>query len=124
VERDYNEYSGTVGILNSDHALVSNVRFEDIRVDLYSPGRRVVNLSINKSDWATSPRRGQIRDVEFKNITVYVGDGEGGEKQITGFGQNHQIDNITFNNFVIQGQPINDAATGKFTIRQFGSWRK
>ncbi len=116
-EMDYNNYTGAMGIYNSDNADISGVRFEDFRVDVYSANRRVINLSINNSTWSTSQTRGQIHDVYFKNISVTDDGGHGWENYISGFDNTHLISNVTFENLDFRGTPIIGVNEGNFTVK-------
>ncbi len=116
-EMDNNNYTGAMGIYNSDNAEISGVHFEDFRVDVYSANRRVINLSINKSTWGTSQTRGQIHDVYFKNISVVDDGGHGWENYISGFDNTHLISNVTFENLDFLGKPIIGVSEGNFTVK-------
>ena len=51
--------------LHCDAATVSNIRFENIRVE---ESRRLISLWIGKQIWSRDPDRGHIHDVTFADI--------------------------------------------------------
>jgi hypothetical protein len=87
-EMDNNNYTGAMGIYNSDNAEISGVRFEDFRVDVYS-----------------------------ENISVLDDGGKGWENYISGFDNSHLISNVTFENLDFLGSPINSTSEGIFTVK-------
>ncbi len=103
----------TLRIFHCDSATVSNVRFENIRVE-ESP--RLISLWINKAIWSRDLERGHIQDVTFRNIqatTVRSG------VELKGFDFTHDIVGVTFDHVVINGQPLTlDELTTNNFVRQ------
>jgi hypothetical protein len=88
-------------VFHCDSAVISNIRFENIRVE---DCRRLMSLWIGKSVWSLDKeKRGWIRDVTFKNITA---NGEPMTIAFTGADENHDIKNVLFENVIINGRPI------------------
>ncbi len=52
-------------VYHCDSATVSNVRFDNIRIE---QSRRLISLWIGEQVWSRDTRRGNIRDVLFKDI--------------------------------------------------------
>ena len=55
----------TLRVYHCDSATISNVRFENIRVE---ESRKLISLWINKAVWSKDAERGHIRDVTFQDI--------------------------------------------------------
>ncbi|MDR2146256.1 MAG: endo-polygalacturonase [Tannerella sp.] len=94
----------TLRIYHTDAGLVKNVRFENIRIE---ESVRFASLWINEAYWTTDPKRGQIEDVVFKNITVN-NDGKPlqQEMEFLGFSPDHAIKNVLVENVVINGKKV------------------
>jgi len=90
-----------------DRALVSNVTFEDSRVERYDGYVADIFIDGNGEFSADKPlgKLGSIDGVLFKNISVGTIYGEGGS-QIYGSDAAHQVKNITFENVTISGKPL------------------
>ena len=87
-------------VFHSDAATISNVRFENIRIE---ESHKLISLWINKAIWSKDADRGHIRDVEFKNITAI---GEPLRIELRGFDPDHAVENVTFENVVLNGKPL------------------
>jgi len=90
----------TLRIYHCDSARVSNVRFENLRIE-ESP--RLISLWIGKAVWTRDSERGQIDSVIFKNITAQSNPLT---IALTGFDENHAVETVTFQNVIANGQPI------------------
>ena len=104
----------TLRIYHCDAATVSNVRFENIRVE---DSRRLISLWINKAVWSRDPERGHIQDVLFRNIQATVAHPL---VELMGFDAAHGIVGAIFDNVLINGRPLSsgDIKTNDF-VRQF-----
>lgn len=101
---------GTFTIHNGDRARVSNVLYEDIRVEEVEG--LLVDFKILESRYSKDAQRGSIGNVVFRNIQV-VGK-RFPNSILIGFNENNMIKNISFENFLIQGKKIKGLETGKF----------
>lgn len=115
-EYDANGYTGAIGIFQSDSAEISQVTFEDFRVENYSPNHRLVNIQVNKGTWSTDNRIGSVHDITLKNIQLLRDGGQGFENLIQGYDASHPIESIHFINFNILGNTVQSASEGNFTI--------
>ena len=99
-------YGSAFGIHNSDHATISEVLYEDIRVEHHYD--KLVDLRIVHSRWSKDAERGQIRDVTFRNIDVFMWIYNAGYScsLIGGFDAEHTIEGVHFENFRVDGVPI------------------
>ena len=101
-----------LGIHVVDSGTISNVRFEDIRVELTRD--KLIRLNIGHDMWATDPQRGHIRAIQFKNVSVTGGPFPASE--ILGLDADHRVEDVAIDGLRIHGQAIKDASQGKFTI--------
>ena len=111
---DHNEmqvdYQGCMSIDAGDNNFIRNVKFENIRVEDFRRGQ-LVNLRVffNKK-YCKAPGRG-IENVLFKNIT-YTGQ-HAELSVIAGYDKSRIVNDITFENLVINGVHIFDNMPGK-----------
>lgn len=98
-------YQGCMAIDCGDNNRVRNVLFEDIRVEGIQEGRLFhLNVRFNKK-YDKAPG-GEIENVTFRNVT-YNGVGEN-RSLIQGFDGNRKVENILFDNIVINGRRMKD----------------
>ncbi len=90
----------TLRVFHCDAARVSNVRFENIRIE-ESP--RLISLWIGKFVWTRDPERGHIQDVTFKDI---VATADRPRIELTGFDAGHAVSDVMFQNVRINGRPL------------------
>jgi polygalacturonase len=93
---------GTFTIHNGDRAKVSNVLYENIRVE-DSVGY-LIDFKILESRYSKDTERGRIENIRFNNIDV-VGD-VFPASIMRGFDNAHSIDGVAFSNFRIHGTVI------------------
>jgi hypothetical protein len=97
---------------NGDGNLIQNVTFTDIRIeDNYV--NSIVNINNVWTGSQTGPGRG-IKNVYFKNIT-YTGSNSTGSS-FTGYSPNRRVEDITFENLVVNGNLILTPAAGNINI--------
>jgi polygalacturonase len=88
-------------IFHSDSALISNVRFENIRIE---ETRRLISLWINRSVWSLDKdRRGQIKGIVFRDIKA---EGEPATVAFEGFDEKHAVEDVLLQNVVVNGKPL------------------
>ena len=97
-------------IYHSDSARISNVRFEDIRIEETS---RLISLWINKAFWSRDGDRGHISDVVFDNISAV---GSPLRIELQGFDSAHCIENVRFSDVRVNGNKLSagDIKTNAF----------
>jgi hypothetical protein len=96
-------YSGGVfTIHNGDRALVSNVRYEDIRVE--DAREKLIDFKVLHSHYSKDAQRGQIRGVHLKD--VHVVDGELPPSIIQSFDRDHRVEDVTIENLRFKGRKI------------------
>jgi hypothetical protein len=94
-----NRYIGhyAMGIFNGDSATVSEVSFENIRVENCE---RLISLIVQKGFYNKSPIRGRIENIRFKNIYSY----KTADIHLDGSDENHGVRNVTFENIYLNNQ--------------------
>lgn len=110
------DYQGTMAITDGDANLISNVRFEDIRVEDFTQGQLLNVRTVYNSKYNTAPGRG-VDNVYFKNVS-YNGTGDS-ISQIAGYDAIRMVKNVTFENLRINGKLILDAPTGNINIGNY-----
>lgn len=116
---------GVFTIHNGDHATVSGVLWEDIRVEHFYD--KLVDFRILNSRWSGDDERGQIRDVRLRNIRV-AKDVYNSPSLIGGYDADHTVGSVHFENFFLGEKAITCAddlhlfqkhASGiSFTVRE------
>jgi len=114
-------YGGVFGIHNADHATVSDVLFENIRVEHYY--NKLIDLKVIKSMWGKDPQRGQLRNVIFRNIDVTQSIYNSGYSMslIGGYDATHTAENILFENFRLNGTKVTNADQLELYVKQAGN---
>ena len=99
-------YGGVFGIHNADRAAVSDVLYENIRVEHYY--NKLIDLKVIKSMWGKDSERGQIRNVILRNIAVTQSIYNSGYSMslIGGYDSTHTAENILFDNFTLNGVKV------------------
>lgn len=118
----HNFHKPVMSIHNGDRASITNVRFENIRVEDARMGagdgwNYLIDLWIGESHWTQDRQRGTISGVVFKNISVTGGHFP--QSRIWGFDATHTVSNVTIENLVILGKRIKSAESGKFIMNNF-----
>ena len=101
-------------IHNGDRAVVSNVLYDDIRVE--DSCEKLVDFKICFDRYSRDAERGQIRDVTVRNVRVV--DGSPPVSIVQGYDQNHIPERITFEDVVIHGEPARDASAARMVTEK------
>jgi len=112
------EQGGVFGIHNSDGAVISNVLYEDIRVEHYY--NKLVDLRIIKSRYFKGEKRGSANNILFKNIDVTVSIYNPGYSisLIGGYDAEHIIENVVFDNFKLNNVKVTNADQLDLHVKQ------
>jgi len=99
------QFGAPFGIHNADRATVSDVIYENIRVEHHYD--KLVDFRIIKSRWSRDIERGCIRNITLDNIDVAISVYNPGYtcSLIGGYDAQHGIEHIQFNNFRLNGKP-------------------
>lgn len=99
-------HGGVFGIHNADRATVSDVLYEDIRVEHHY--EKLVDFRIVRSRWSRDAERGQIRNVTLRNIEVAISVFNPGYScsVIGGFDSQHTVEQVRFENFRVGGRRV------------------
>jgi polygalacturonase len=90
----------TLRVYHCDSARITNVRFEDIRIE-ESP--RLLSLWIGKASWTRDSERGHIDGVTFKDIRATANPLR---VELKGFDAAHAVENVRFEGVVVNGKPL------------------
>ncbi|WP_168735667.1 carbohydrate binding domain-containing protein [Cohnella fermenti] len=102
---------------NGDGNLIQNVTFTDIRIeDNYV--HAIFNLNNTWTGSQTGPGRG-VKNIYFKNIT-YTGTNSN-SSNLTGYSPNRLVQDVTFENLVVNGNLILSAAAGNISVNGYTS---
>ncbi|MBO1330916.1 glycosyl hydrolase family 28 protein [Streptomyces sp. VRA16 Mangrove soil] len=99
-------YQGCIALNVGDSNLLKNVRIEDIRIEDFRWGQVICMKVMYNPKYNTSVGRG-IQDVYVKNLT-YTGT-RAEPSLLLGYDADHAVDNVTFENLVINGTVIADS---------------
>ncbi len=95
---------GILGVNPNDRGTVRNVRFEDIRIE--DARSRLIDLIVEESMWATDSERGEVKDVQFRNVVVH---GETNHRsRIQGYDDNHRISGVRIDGLAVGGTRVRD----------------
>ena len=112
---------------NGDRASITNVRFEDIRVE--DSVSALADVWIGDSRWMKDAERGRIRGVHFKNVSllgrdwladpsiraqsdVFLSPLSSPTSRLQGYDASHRVEAVTFENVQILGRFIGSADEG------------
>lgn len=84
-------------IYQCDAAVVSHIRFENIRIE---ESKRLISLWIGKAIWSRDTEYGHVQDVSFKNITAT---GSPLNVELVGIDDQHQVQNASFDHVLLNG---------------------
>lgn len=93
----------TLRVFQCDSARISNVRFENLRIE-ESP--RLISLWIGKHIWSSDSARGHIDGVTFQNIRATA---QPVRVELKGFDESHLVENVVFRDVVVNGKPLTSA---------------
>lgn len=111
-------------IQHGDRALVRNVRFEDIRVELpepnprpalqkdrderYQPGTgflpHLAVVVIHGTNYSQDKERGRVQNVAFRNISIQAA--RMPDSFLRGFDDQHTVDGVTLSGWRFNGEPL------------------
>ena len=95
-----------MGIHHGDRAEVSDVHFENIRIE-DAPGAQLFDIRITDSVWNADKRKGRIHDIFFKDIDVIGKPGLDvlpSPSRVVGFSEETDVRNVTFENIRLLGK--------------------
>ncbi|WP_101690342.1 glycosyl hydrolase family 28 protein [Dysgonomonas massiliensis] len=103
-DEDDRNYQGCMALSVSDHNFVQNITFENVYVENIQEGQ-LLNLRVLFNEKYSKGKGLGIDNIVFKNI-YYSGSGEN-TSIIEGFSDENIINNIKFENIIINGKKIN-----------------
>ena len=90
----------TLRVYHCDSAVVSNIRFENIRIE---ESRKLISLWIGTAVWSKESDRGHIKNVSFENIRAA---GDPLRVELKGFDAGHAIEGVSFRDVQLNGKPL------------------
>jgi hypothetical protein len=93
----------TLRVFHCDAARVSNIRFENIRIE---ESRRLISLWIGSFVWTRDSERGHIQGVAFKNIRAVA---DPLQIELNGFDETHAVSDVAFQDVLVNGRPLTRA---------------
>ena len=103
---------GALGVKNGDRAMVSDVRFENIRIE--DARVQLLELVVDRDMWSKDEQRGRIQGVVFRDIAltggVFV------PSTLAGHDTAHGIEEVVFENLRIHGKLITNAEEGRIRV--------
>ncbi|GAB6011319.1 glycosyl hydrolase family 28 protein [Viscerimonas tarda] len=115
-DEDDPDYQGCMAFSESDHNLIQEVMFENVRIEDIQEGQLLSIRVLYNEKYSTGPGR-KIRNVTFKDI-FYNGEGEN-PSIIEGFSDANNVENVVFDNIVINGKKIKSLDEGNIKIGKF-----
>lgn len=97
---DWTKELGALCIIVCDKAVISNVLFEDIRIE--HEVHYATTLMIMKDFWSKDQEAGHIKQIHFKNITV----DSPVKCYLEGYDPDHRIEDVIYENIIIEGEKI------------------
>lgn len=99
-------YQGCIALNPGDSNLIRNVRIDDVRIEDFRWGQVIYLKVMFNTKYNTSVGRG-IQDVYVKNLR-YTGT-RANPSLLLGYDAQHAIDNVTFENLIINGVVVADS---------------
>ena len=90
----------TLRVFHCDAAMISNIRFEKIRIE---ESKRAASVWIGKAKWSRDAERGHIRDVLFQDIAIGPANPQ---IELRGFDAAYRVENTTFRRVTVGGHPL------------------
>jgi hypothetical protein len=114
-DEDDPNYQGCMAFSVSDKNLVSDVTFENIRIEHIQEGQLFNIRVLYNEKYSAAPGRG-VKNVSFQNIHYYGDDCN--SSLIAGYSSQCAVDGVTFNNIVINGKRISSFEEGHIRLGQ------
>lgn len=115
-DEDDRNYQGCMAFSVSDHNLVRNVSFENIRIESIQEGQ-LFNIRVLFNEKYSNGSGKGIKNVTFRNI--YYDDIEENPSVIEGFSEEYNVENVTFENIVINGKRIRSLEEGNIRVGKY-----
>ncbi len=105
---------GVLTIHNGDRATVSDVLYEDIRVE--EAREKLFDWKVCFDRYSRDAERGRIQGVTARNVRVV--DGPAPVSILQGYDQDHLLREITFEDVLIHGRPLRGATEGRMVTEK------
>lgn len=115
-DEDDRNSQGCLSICPSDHNIVRNITFEDIRVEDFQEGQLFNLRVLEDKKYSNAPGRG-IQNIIFKNI--HYNGSFSNPSVFHGYNNERKVENIRIEGLTINGKPIKNAQEGNISIGDF-----
>ncbi|MFW5870649.1 MAG: glycosyl hydrolase family 28 protein, partial [Candidatus Sumerlaeota bacterium] len=114
-------WGAAFSINNADRATVSNILYEDIRVEHHFT--HLINFRVIRSRFGRDESRGQIRDITMRDIKVTLTKFNAGYtvSHIGGLSPEHTVENVTIENLTQNGEKITSGDAIELYTRYAGN---
>lgn len=112
---DWTEELGSLCVIICDSGTVTNVLFEDMRIE--HEVKYALNCTIMKDRWSSTTQPGQIRDIVFRNIQIP----KGVPSRFHGYDKEHMVENIRVERLQVGDTIIRDLQQADFRVNQYVS---
>jgi polygalacturonase len=92
-----------LGVFNGDSGKVSQVTFENIRIE---EARRLILLSLTRTKWSTDKDPGQIEGITFRNIQSVAPESAADAVNFIGADDQHTVRDVQLLNVTVGGKPF------------------
>lgn len=113
-----------LSIHNSDDALVTDIRYENITVEHADMGHgdagknnQLIDFIVKPSRWSHCEKLGQIRNITVDGVTVLSG--KDAPNRIRSHSKASNTENVTLKNITVLGRKIKSLEDGKFSVDQY-----
>ncbi|MFO8007086.1 MAG: glycosyl hydrolase family 28 protein [Candidatus Brocadiia bacterium] len=116
IHAEWEGYSSgaALSIHNGDRATITNVLYEDIRVE--DAQQKLIDLKVTLDRYSRDEERGHVRGATLRNI--HVVDGPFPPSIIQGYDSDHTVEDVTIENLTVRGRPVADCAAAKLVIEK------
>ncbi|MFC4779353.1 glycoside hydrolase family 28 protein [Paenibacillus sp. GCM10023252] len=111
-EFEGHQSGGTFTIHHGDRAAISDIHYENIRVE--DAQEKLFDIKILHSKYSRDEERGSIRGIVFKDIQVV--DGPYPVSIIRGWDEEHMVEDIVFDNIIIHGEHAQSAREARMVV--------
>lgn len=109
VDEDDDNYRGVMTVCSGDKNRVSNVIFENIRVEDCEEAR-LIDIRVSYNEKYNRAPGGRIENIIFRNITYHSGNGQMYPSRMSGYDGQSDIRNVLLDNVRVNGVKVKDTA--------------
>ncbi len=118
VIRSYADWTlelGALVVYISDKALVSNILFDDIRID--HEVHLATHVMVTRDFWSKDDKAGNIRNVTFRNLQVRPEVG----CRVAGYGPENTVEGVHYEHYTLAGRTATSLEAAKIEVCDYAS---